>query len=166
MNQPELTVAFTGHRPNKIKDGKNEQSENVLHIKHELKRLIAEKIDNGCCCFLTGMAMGADIWAAEAVLELKELHPEIKLIAVIPLPKLAEEFPPEWKTRYHAVLSQCDETVTVCEQKQSDCFARRNKWLVDHSAHLIGIFNGSRGGSMQTLNMALMNGSDVQIISC
>lgn len=42
----------------------------------------------------------------------------------------------------------------------------RNKWLVEHSSHIIGVYNGSRGGSMQTLNMALLNGSDIKIIHC
>lgn len=166
MINPEKTVAFTGHRPEKIYNGNQEESQNVKTIKQELERLISEKIEAGCTCFLCGMAMGSDLWAAETVLALKEHYPHITLIAAVPFPKQPDSFPPSWKSRYQAVLSLCDEVVMLGSEKRPDSFIRRNKWLVEHSAHLIGVYNGSRGGSMQTLNMALLNGLDVKIISC
>lgn len=166
MINPAKTVAFTGHRPEKIRDGGNENSANVLQIKTELRRLILEKINAGCTCFLSGMAMGTDLWAAEIVLSLKQEYPHITLIAAVPFPEQADDFPRRWKERYAAALSRCDEIVTVSPQKQTGGFMRRNKWMIDHSAHLIGVYNGCRGGSMQTINMALLNGSDIKLISC
>ena len=55
---------FTGHRPGKL--GKTE---------HEIKTLLETTIDRaiarGYTTFLTGMAEGTDIWAAEIILEKK-----------------------------------------------------------------------------------------------
>ena len=39
MTDPAKTVAFTGHRPEKIRGGKDETGAEVQHIKDELKRL-------------------------------------------------------------------------------------------------------------------------------
>ncbi len=166
MTDPAKTVAFTGHRPEKIRGGKDETGAEVQHIKDELKRLILDKISGGCIWFLTGMAMGADIWAAETVLSLKKEHPYIRLVAAVPFPGQSDGFPQSWKERYRAVLSRCDEVHTISLQRQPGCYMLRNKWLVEHSSHIIGVYNGSRGGSMQTLNMALLNGSDIKIIHC
>ena len=53
---------FTGHRPDKMEQGEKE-------IKLLLEKAIDEAIENGYVTFITGMAMGTDIWAAEIVLE-------------------------------------------------------------------------------------------------
>lgn len=166
MIDPAKAVAFTGHRPEKIRGGKHENSDEVRQIKQELTRLILSKINGGCTWFLTGMAMGADIWAAEIVLYLKKKYPHIRLAAAVPFPGQDAGFPAEWKERYHAVLDRCDEIHMVSPVRQPGGYMRRNRWLVEHSCHIIGVYNGSRGGSMQTLNMALLNGSDIKIIHC
>ena len=67
MNQEELRLhrcCFTGHRPDKMKIGEKE-------IKPLLEKEIDEAIADGYVTFITGMAMGTDIWAAEIVLERK-----------------------------------------------------------------------------------------------
>ena len=163
---PEKTVAFTGHRPEKIRDGQDENSVSVLHIKFQLRQAILEMIDKGCTCFLSGMAMGTDLWAAEIVLDLKKQYPYLRLAAVIPFPGQSNLFSKEWKHRYLDILSRCDESHIITPQRQSNSFMLRNKWLVDHAAHVIGVYHGGRSGTMQTLNMALLNGSDVKIIHC
>ncbi len=159
-------VAFTGHRPEKIRDGHNESSETVVKIKQELTRLITEKINAGCDCFLSGMAMGTDLWAAEAVLALKKEYPQIRLVAVIPFPQQADRFSYGWKGRYEAVLAQSDEQVVIHPERMGNSYKCRNEWLVEHAAHVIGVYNGKRGGTMQTLNMALTQGRFVSVIHC
>ena len=70
-------ACFTGHRPHKL-----HQPESVVIAALEEK--IREAIDDGFVTFISGMAWGVDIWAAEIVLRLKaEGHP-IHLIAAVP----------------------------------------------------------------------------------
>lgn len=163
---PIKTVSFTGHRPEKIKNGFSEESPVVIEIKDKLRAAILEKIAEGCVCFLTGMAMGADIWAAEIVLALQKEHPQISLVAVVPFSGQADAFPPQWKVRYKAVLAQSSEVRILSPCYYKSCYHVRNRWLIEHSAHLIAVYNGSRGGTMQTLNDALTKGHDVKIIRC
>ncbi len=163
---PNQTVAFTGHRPEKIKNGIAEDSPAIQQLKESLRDAILEKINMGCTCFLSGMAMGADLWAAEIVLALKEDDPALKLVAVVPFTGQADRFPLRWKERYQAVLDRCDAVKVLSQSYYKSCFHVRNRWLVEHSAHLIAVYNGSRGGTMQTLNDALLKGHDVKIIRC
>ena len=151
------SVAFTGHRPEKIAAGDQEDSARVQRIKQELREAIIGKIEAGCNCFLSGMAMGA---------ELKPLYPQILLTAVIPFAGQADRFPEMWRRRYDTVLAGCDYVTVLSDSYYKGCFRARNQWLLDHSEHLIAVFNGSRGGTMQTLNDALLSGHRVVVIHC
>ena len=64
-------VCFTGHRPEKLK-----QSESV--IVKALETAIKEAIADGKNVFISGMACGVDIWAAEIVLRLRKEGAECK----------------------------------------------------------------------------------------
>lgn len=55
---------FTGHRPEKLSLSENE-------VKPLLEKAIDNAIADGYVTFITGMAKGTDIWAAEIVLEKK-----------------------------------------------------------------------------------------------
>ena len=78
------TCCFTGHRPQKLSWGYDEDHADCLKLKAILKEQIEGMIKIGVSTFITGMALGTDIWAAEIVLELKKTHSDIQLIAAIP----------------------------------------------------------------------------------
>ena len=100
------------------------------------------------------------------MLELKQFYPHILLTAVIPFAGQADRFPEMWRKRYDAVLAGCDYVTVLSDSYYKGCFRARNQWLLDHSEHLIAVFNGSRGGTMQTLNDALLSGHRVVVIQC
>ncbi len=56
---------FSGHRPEKL-------SWNDDDVKVWLEKEIRQAIADGYITFLSGMARGVDIWAAEIVLRIKE----------------------------------------------------------------------------------------------
>lgn len=56
---------FTGHRPEKL--GVTEEK-----IKMLLSSAVDDAIERGISTFITGMARGFDLWAAEVVLQKKE----------------------------------------------------------------------------------------------
>ena len=62
-----------------------ENDERCIDLKRRLKDAIIEMItQNGVTHFISGMAIGVDMYAAEIVLELKETYPNISLEAAIP----------------------------------------------------------------------------------
>lgn len=70
-------VCFTGHRPEKLT-----RSENT--IKRELEKQIRQAMADGLNVFISGMARGVDIWAAQIVLKLRNEGADVKLICACP----------------------------------------------------------------------------------
>jgi len=70
------TCCFTGHR--EIPAGFEAE------LKERTKRVILELLPSGIRFFGTGGARGYDAIAAESVLEIREIHPEVRLILVLP----------------------------------------------------------------------------------
>ena len=70
------SAAFSGHR--------HISPDRVPTLMRNLDGTIARLYEEGVTIFYCGMAMGFDLMAAESVLNLRALHPEVKLIAVIP----------------------------------------------------------------------------------
>lgn len=113
------------------------------------------------------MAQGADIWAAEIILELKKAFPDepIKLIAVIPYEEQASKWSDDYRERYYNILSQVDEEILLQHQYTKGCLHKRNRYLVDQSGHMIAVLDNSKGGTAYTVNYAIKNNLDVIIIN-
>ena len=41
----------------------------------------------------------------------------------------------------------------------------RNRWMVEHTSRLIAIFDGSQGGTAQTVRLAETQGLDIRFLS-
>lgn len=79
------TCAFTGHRPQNLPFGFNEEDERCIDFKKTLREQIINLIENeGVTHFISGMAIGVDMYAAEIVLGLKASYPGITLESAIP----------------------------------------------------------------------------------
>ena len=150
-----LTCAFTGHRPSSFHFGYDEQHADCVKLKLIMASQIAALIDNGVKTFLTGMALGTDIWGAEIVLALKEQRPDLRLIAVLPCETQANKWSVEQRERYFNILPKCDDVVYISRHYTKDCMYRRNRWLIDHSSFVLAVYNGTpKGGTAYTVNYA------------
>ena len=141
---------FTGHRPSKLKQ--DEQT-----IKRSLAAAIDQAIARGFTTFITGMAQGTDIWAAEIVLDRCRANPDLKLICAIPHPDFEKSWKADWQKRYNAVRSAADLERTICPAYSKAAYQKRNIWMVDHSALVIAVFNGEPGGTLNTIQYAQQN---------
>lgn len=82
---------FTGHRPEKLSIPESK-------VKAALQKEIRLAIADGINVFITGMASGVDIWAAEIVLELRKKEElPLKLIAASPHPGFENRWSIEWQ---------------------------------------------------------------------
>ena len=144
-------ACFTGHRPHKL-----HQPESVVIAALEEK--IRDAIAAGFVTFISGMAWGVDIWAAEIVLRLKEEGNPIHLIAAVPYEGFEKSWEEDWQRRYRAVLSAADYVKYVCPHYHRGCFQIRNEWMVDRSALLIAAYTGEKGGTKNTVDYAARKG--------
>ena len=144
---------FTGHRPEKLSVSEHD-------VKIMLEKEIRLAIADGLNVFITGMAPGVDIWAAEVVLKLKNEF-SLKLIAASPHPGFENRWSLDWQKRYAAIMAKADFIKEVCAHYSRGCYQIRNEWMVDHSARVIAVWNGSPSGTKNTIVYAERKGVPV-----
>jgi uncharacterized phage-like protein YoqJ len=158
------TVCFTGHRPTKLKSPFVEDSQYIIDIKIKLQNHIVSSIESGFTQFVSGAAMGVDIWASEIVLSLKKYYPQITLTHVIPHPKQSDRWPSNWQERYQKIIQNGDNLITITNSYYRFCEIDRNQKMVDMSTRIIAVFNGESGGTKRTISYARSNGVEVEVI--
>lgn len=161
------TCCFTGHRPQKLPWGYDEEWEDCIKLKLKLAYEIEAIRKKGVTTFISGMAIGVDMWSAEIVLDLKRAYPQdtIKLIAAIPFEGQANKWSVEYRERYFDILAQVDQDITLHEHHTKSCMHERNRFMVDNSAYMIAVFNGDKGGTANTLHYAESKGLNIVIIN-
>ena len=145
----EHTAAFTGHRRY---DGECDDA---------LRAVVRELYGRGFRVFWSGMALGFDLAAAEAVLALRAERGGVTLEAAVPCLDQDRFWPERAQARYRYLLSRCD-TRTVLEHSYSPgCMERRNRYMVDRSSVLVAVYNGGSGGTLNTIRYARSRGLTV-----
>ena len=148
---------FTGHRPEKLTCT---EAEIVADLEKEIRIAIAD----GYTTFISGMARGVDIWAAEIILRLRSDGYPVRLICASPFEGFERSWSIDWQKRYTAVLRAADLVKYICPGYSRACFQIRNEWMVDHSAKVIAVYNGEPGGTRNTINYA--KNKNVQVVDC
>lgn len=147
--------AFTGHRPKKFPWGYNEADPRCVALKQALAKEISKLVKDGYTDFLSGMAEGVDTWAALAVLALRKENPGVKLHCILPWEGQANQWSASAQDCYYSILSQADSITYVSRAYCRDCMLKRNRYLVDHAACLLAVYNGQwRGGTAMTVRYA------------
>lgn len=149
------TCCFTGHRPEKLPWGSNETDPRCADLKRKIYDAVCSAYDEGMRHFICGMARGCDFYFAEAVVALRQEKGDVTLEAAVPCSGQAGSWPEADQIRWRSLLAQCDLETLVQEQYTKGCMLRRNRYMVDHSALLIAVYDGVSGGTRQTLEYAL-----------
>ena len=131
----EHTAAFTGHRRY---DGECDDA---------LRAVVGELYGWGFRVFWSGMALGFDLAAAEAVLALRGELPGLRLCCAVPFPGQADRFPEADRLRYMRILDRADEVATLAPRYEPRCYLRRDEFMVERSAAVVAWFDGGKGGT-------------------
>lgn len=177
------SLAFTGHRPAQL-GGYDENNPVALRIKSKLKELIFQSYESGYRKFITGMAMGVDQWAGQVVADMKNIHPDIKLIAAVPFASQSSLWYPKSKQDWLNLLKSCDEIYVI--DQQPDVFItldnlldlsktpnldakylisyklnKRNEWMVDKADSMLAVFKQTPGGTANCVQYAKSKGKRI-----
>ncbi|MCQ5144475.1 SLOG family protein [Enterocloster bolteae] len=161
------TCCFTGHRPEGLSFKTDESHPDCVELKErisqEIERLIAEE---GVRHFISGMAVGTDLIAAELVLELKKKYPLITLESAIPYEEQAIKWTQAQREQYYKIAGRCDESITLQNTYTRDCMKKRNQYMVEHSGYVLAVWTGApRSGTGQTVRYARSLGRQITIIN-
>ena len=154
-----------GHRPHKFPWKYNEMDSRCFALKAVLAEQITNLVEAGVTQFLSGMAEGTDIFCSEIVLALREKNPTIKLHCILPCKEQADKWMASSQDLYHSILDRADSIVYVSRTYHKNCMLERNRFLVDHAATLLAVYNGERrGGTAATMRYAKKMGREIIMI--
>ncbi len=149
-----ISCCFTGYRPAKFPFALSYGKKEYTDFENSLIKEVFSAYGFGCRRFYSGMAMGFDIIAAETVLELKRIKPDVSLCCAIPFRGQNNSYSADWNERYNKILELADEIIYVCDGYSRGCYAKRNKYMVDNSDVVITWFDGRPGGTANTVKYA------------
>ena len=129
------SCCFTGHRPAKLPWGYNENDPMCVGFKEKLSSVVEAVCESGVTHFICGMALGCDMYCAEAVIALRKRRVGRTLEAAV-----------------HLVSNRYTPT----------CMMDRNRYMVDKSSILIACYDGKSGGTWNTIKYAMDR--DLEII--
>ena len=155
------TCTFTGHRENKLPWRGDETDPRCLHLKEHLAAAVEAAYRAGMRHFICGMATGGDFYFGEAVIALREEHPEVTLEAAVPFEGQSKQWTAAQRRRYDRLAAECDYVTVVQHDYTPECMMRRNRYMVDASGMLIAAYNGTPGGTQATLLYAIRQGLQV-----
>ena len=153
-----LTIAFTGHRPNKLGNDYDLVSPRILNIKQRIvsyiNSLVADKIK-----FIVGGALGIDTLAALIAIELG-----IEFDVYVPCRNQDKMWTQKSKDLYQYILSKATRVYYVHEGEYNNtCMQKRNIAMVDDCDMLIAVWDGTSGGTANCVKYARSIGKETII---
>lgn len=171
------TVCISGHREKSISPYNANpvyMNMTVAAVRLYIARYIDMAAEHGYVNFISGLATGADLWAAEYIVRKRRNNSELRLIGAMPYLRHAERFSPEDKKLLAYVEHNADFLVTVDPDPDivysktpgrgsADLYRNRNYYMVDNSSAVIAFLNSgeSFSGTSQTVNYAYRCGRKI-----
>jgi len=156
-----MIIAFSGHRPDKLPDkatGYKLPNPTYIYVCQQLEKTLKELQPTEA---ISGFALGVDSWAANICIKLG-----IPLTAAIPFLGQEKAWPLKSQQTYHKLLSKAAKQVIVCEGSYAAAKMQiRNQWMCDHCDLLIGVWDGSSGGTANCITYAKSIGREIIIIN-
>ena len=153
--------AFSGHRPEKLPWGTNEEDPRCVALKIQMEKALRQLCEDGINHFLCGMARGTDLYYLKILLRLREEY-GFTIEAAIPCPGQEGRWPEEERAQYGILLQSCDEVTCVEPRYSEGCMLRRNRYMVERADVLLTVFDGAqRSGTGATVAYAKSKGIEI-----
>lgn len=157
------TVAFTGHRPNKLGGYDPKDNKELLwKISNEIEALI----NQGYNRFINGLALGVDQWCALIIIKLKEKYTHIKLVSAIPCKAHPNKWNQASQDTWGHIVFHSDEVYLVTDADYTpQCMQVRNVWMVDNADLILAVWDGTKGGTGNCVGYAKKQKKEILTIN-
>ncbi|MCL2213449.1 MAG: DUF1273 domain-containing protein [Oscillospiraceae bacterium] len=154
MLKSNKTCCFTGHR---IIDRRI-----VPDLQNCLRDTVESLYDRGYTNFISGGAMGFDLYAAVEVLNLKANCPDVTLRLALPCLGHFRKWRPADVQLFRHVFERCNDVEYISREYYNGCTMVRNKFMVDNSNLCVAFLSDTnKGGTLATVKFARQKGMDV-----
>lgn len=145
-------AAVTGHRPDKL-FGYDLMDDRYTRIRTTIRKILEQE---DAAEMWTGMALGTDMLAALAVIDMQDEGSDIRLNAAIPfVGHKSTRWPPMTQKLYDAILYRSARRDLVTEGGFSKwALELRNRYMVDRADFLIAVYSGIHGGTANCIKYA------------
>jgi uncharacterized phage-like protein YoqJ len=118
-------------------------------IKKALKKQLTALMDEGLEWVIVSGQWGIEIWAAEAVLELREEYKHLRLAIITPFLEQEENWKEDKKKLYQTILAKANYVNSVTKSKYSGPwqFKEKNTFLLRNSDGMILVYDEENEGS-------------------
>jgi uncharacterized phage-like protein YoqJ len=149
------TACFTGHRPTQLPFLFRKQSDEYRRLSDFIDYYIMYlNRSRGVTTFISGMALGVDMLAAERVIALRDAGAPIQLVCAIPCDGQASRWNREDREKYNALCKAANDVIYVGHEYTKDCMIARNRFMIKSSSCCIAVWNGEVGGTSSTVRLA------------
>lgn len=153
---------ITGHRPKSL-FGYDLLNPGYTRIRAAIRGIL---IREGAAELWTGMALGTDILAALAVIDMQDDGIGIKLNAAVPFKGHKDgRWPRQTRDLYDAILYRAARRDLVTDGPYSPwALELRNRYMADRSDFAIAVYNGTPGGTARCIRYLRQLGRPVWFI--
>ena len=145
-----VRIAVTGHRPSKLGnewDGIGDYSDRITGT---LQKIIKDHRHESTIG-ISGLALGVDMLWAELLIRNK-----IPFIGAVPCVGQETKWSYDQRKRYNKIINHplCELKIITASLYQPGVMQIRNTWMVDNCDLLVGIWDGSPGGTANCIEYA------------
>jgi uncharacterized phage-like protein YoqJ len=159
-----MIIAVTGHRPDKLGWG-YELSSKIPEYNKLYQIMYNFLLETRPIKCISGMALGVDTLFACAVLKYKEKYSTL-LECAIPCINHSSKWQEKDINLYNKILLLADIVTYVSKREyQPWLMQERNEYMVDNCDMLLGIWNGSSGGTANCIKYAKSKNKTIKIIN-
>lgn len=144
------TLVLTGYRSYEI-GVFNENDPKIKIIKNCIKMELRSYLEQGLEWILTSGQLGAEMWGAQAVFEMKEEFPDVKLAVIFPFEGFGSQWNEQNKLSLAHTVQQADYVNAVSHKEYESPQQLRNhtRFLLEHSGGAMVVHDDASPGKAQ-----------------
>lgn len=127
------------------------KAKEVTFIKKVIQKRLENLIEEGLEWVIISGQLGVELWAGEAVIELKRIYPELRLAIITPFLQHESNWNEKNKEFYQAIVSQADFVQSVSKQPYVNPmqFKNRDQFILDKTDGSLIFYDDEKEGSPQ-----------------
>ncbi|WP_316570048.1 DUF1273 domain-containing protein [Neobacillus sp. YIM B06451] len=141
-------VAISGYKPFELGIFKKDHP-SAEFIRAAFRKELQGMAESGLEWVLISGQLGAELWAAEAVFELQERYPELKLAVITPFLNQEEKWNEANREWYESILLGAEyvDSVTRKNYESPVQFRLKNQFFIEKSDSLLLLYDPEKEGS-------------------